>query len=69
MTTDFNLSDKIVQEFRDVDGLENSYLYGNDIKEFIRRLKDMLRKDCGLNSAHYYRLASLIDELSGDKLK
>ena len=68
MTTEFNLSEKICRMKADPWGkLENfreDVVKKEDVKEFIRRLKEELDERRGVEGTK-----KLIDKLAGDKLK
>ena len=67
MKTKFNLSNKIEHEDNDKDIIrvgEFNYILTEDIKEFIRLLKDGLRFCPSIREQW-----NLIDKLAGEKLK
>jgi hypothetical protein len=55
---EFNLSDK-----RHLNTYEEEYYFEEDVKEFIRLLKEYAK------SKGYYTMVNKIDMLSGDKIK
>jgi hypothetical protein len=66
MTEEFNLSDK-EWEHQEMDGV---FCYSKeDVKEFIKRLKDRMgNTTVGLNNKYLPIFYKEIDELAGDKL-
>lgn len=79
MTYEFNLSDKIqVGKFIDELDLEmNHYILDEDVKEFIRLLKEEIIANAGNNEENriYLReskkmgIFDILDKLAGEKLK
>lgn len=68
--SDFCLSDKIVVEHlieKDTPKEMTLYYKQEDVKEFIKRLKDRISCDEKYCFCEHY--IKLIDELAGDKLK
>ena len=57
-----NLSEKILDE----NAVDSGYIDVQDIKEFIKRLKEECSKWLGSNDS--YNFKEVIDKLSGDKL-
>lgn len=68
---EFNLSEKIKEDFNIENRTETSWLEIEDIKEFIRLLKDeyMKYRDSFKTLEDYYRIFDDLEKLAGDKLK
>lgn len=66
--TEFNLSDKIVDT---IGTPHDGRLYTEDVKEFIRLLKDRSSEaNCGGGCCNAgYEIMIIIDKLAGDSLK
>ena len=62
----FNLSKKI-KIYLPEDNL--NYILVEDVKEFIRRLKEEITKGCMGTSANCYLIKKEIDKLAGEELK
>lgn len=71
MTTEFNLSEKErIGYFKEKGfGGEFKVILSQDVKEFIRLLKEEIKKGCMGTSANCYLIKKEIDKLAGDKLK
>lgn len=74
MSEEFNLSNESCYAYNNLGELSMMYLE-EDVKEFIRLLKDAMNKDIEfckkadiLPSIHPRRVIELIDKLAGDKL-
>jgi hemerythrin superfamily protein len=72
MEKQFNLSEKIVQPYAFEKDFVTEHINVNDVKEFIRLLKEKYRE---LNDKNYigemspiHQLAREIDKLAGDKI-
>lgn len=66
MTKEFDLSDKIIEGANAIE--YNSVIPLNDVKEFIKRLKE-INFGCGCCTTGDLSIIQQIDKLAGDKLK
>ena len=68
--TEFNLSNKIDYDYDDGSYPEDSSIRTENVKEFIKRLKEScIKLTKGTMEINYQDLMKVLDKLAGEKLK